>query len=400
MLPWTSSLRLLPSWLVVICTFGLASDLCAADGEKPFALKPGEFPPEGSAHYIGGELIALDHVNRTGMLRIDRTDAQRRGDWDMPLPFVMLPYGSLSYRGAPAELRDIPIGTHLHGQFYADSATARELKAKLDTVDKRVCGEADFCRPIRLEDDFSYYAHQGKSWRLDSIDWERMTIITTGMGPGKDQADAKPTIFQIANSTRIWKGRGFGDYSDLAEGQTLAINITNATLKGPGRCVDIWLDDESRKVATAHQTEVHRQFIREHGLAGWIDEVDNAQGIVTMTIFGGFDPKLMEDFPSNAALEAAAKGPAFVPGPGLIDPVTVTAAVAEDNLRTWDQINDRKAGPLLETIKGEATPGNSGFRIRFKPAILLEGFRPKRFIRVWPARWKVDDLPREEKMYY
>jgi hypothetical protein len=35
-----------------------------------------------------------------------RHDTQRRGEWDIARPFVMLPFGSLSYHGAPAELRD------------------------------------------------------------------------------------------------------------------------------------------------------------------------------------------------------------------------------------------------------------------------------------------------------
>jgi hypothetical protein len=140
--------------------------------------------------------------------------------------------------------------------------------------------------------------------------------------------------------------------------------------------------------------------MREHGLPGRIAAVDNAQGIVTVTLFDGFDLSLMDEFPSNAALAAAAKGPPFVPGPGLIDPTSVTAAVAEENLRTWDQINDRKVGPLLETIRTAPKPGDSGIRVRFKPVHLLEGFRPGRIIRVWTNRWKVDDLPREEKMYF
>jgi hypothetical protein len=367
---------------------------------KWFALKPGEFPPAGSAHYIAGELIAVDHINRTGMLRIDRTDAQRRGDWDQPLPFVLLPYGSVSYHGAPAEMRHIPIGTHLHGQFYIDDATAKELKDKLDTVDKRVCSEANFCRPIRLEDDFSYYKRLGKTWRLDSIDWEKMALTVTGIGPGKDEADAKPTVFQVAEGTRIWKGNTFGDWSDLVEGKVITVNLTIATLKGPGRCTDIWLDDQSREAATKRQIAVHHQWIREHGLTAIIDQVDNANSIVVATIYDGFDPAMINDFASNEAIAAAAKGPPFVPGPGLVDPTSVTAAVAEDNLRTWDQINDRKSGSLLEIIKSEPSPGFSGFRIRFKPQLLLEGFRPKRIIRLWPAKWRVDDLPREEKMYY
>src|SRR5206468_896971 len=67
-----------------------------------FQLKRGEFPPAGSAHHVSGELIALDHVNRTGLIRPDRDDTQRRGDWDIARPFVMLPYGTFRYHGSPA----------------------------------------------------------------------------------------------------------------------------------------------------------------------------------------------------------------------------------------------------------------------------------------------------------
>ena len=33
-----------------------------------------------------------------------------------PHPFAMLPYGIVRYHGAPADLRDIPLGTVLHVQ--------------------------------------------------------------------------------------------------------------------------------------------------------------------------------------------------------------------------------------------------------------------------------------------
>ena len=361
-----------------------------------FQLKAGEFPPESSAHYIAGELIALDHINRTGVLRPDRTDAQRRSAWDFPLPFTLLPYGSIRYHGAPAELRDIPIGTHLHGQFYSDEPAPKDPKSR--PGDKTSVVDGKFSRVLRLEDDFSFSLRQQRAWRVDSIDLEKGTLTVTGVTAGNE--DAKPTVFQIGPATRIWKGRGFGTLADLAAGQSVIINLTVCTLKGPGRCLAIWLDAESRELATALQLEVHRQFVREHGLAGWIDEVDNTQGTMTVALFTGFDPRLMDDFPSRAAIAAAAKGPPFVPGPGLVDPIAVTAAVAEDNLRTWDQINDRKAGPLIETINGKPSPGSSGIRVRLKPSLLLEGFRPKRIVRLWPAKWKVDDLPREERMYH
>src|SRR5687767_2217317 len=102
-----------------------------ANPELPwFRLKPGEFPAEGSAHYIGGELIALDRINRTGTVRLDRTDAQKRSAWDRLHDFALLPYGMVRFQGAPAELRDIPLGTHLHGYYYAVDSVFKRFDPK------------------------------------------------------------------------------------------------------------------------------------------------------------------------------------------------------------------------------------------------------------------------------
>jgi len=363
-----------------ICLFAVAESTGAAeppfrtdggDEKLPwFQLKAGEFPPEGSAHAVSGELIAIDHVNRTGMLRPDRDDTQRRGEWDIARPFVMLPYGSLSYHGAPAELRDIPIGTHLHGQFYADPQLAPMKKGQPPPP-------ATFTRAIKLEDDFSFHARQGRMWRVDAVQTDMGTLTVTGIDKA-GKADAKPITFRIGTTTRVWKGKGFGTLADIAAGQNVQMNLTVCTLKGPGRVTDIWLDADSRSAATAHQLEVHRLFQREHGLAGWVVAVDNKKGTVDVLLFGGFDPKLVD---------------AFVVG------VPCAAAVAEDSLRTWDQINDVKRGPVLAVDRGTPALGSSGVRVQFKPSNLLEGYRPGRVVLLFSGEWKVDDLPREERLY-
>ena len=88
--------------------------------DKPDWFQPvdGQFPPEGSAHAVKGELIFVDHLERRFQIRVDRSDSQDRGVWDLPLFATMLPYGSIWYQGSPAALQDIPLGTHLHGLFY------------------------------------------------------------------------------------------------------------------------------------------------------------------------------------------------------------------------------------------------------------------------------------------
>ena len=329
-----------------------------------FQLCSGEFPPEGSAHHIAGELIAIDHVNRKGVLRPDRNHSQRTDEYDRPLPFTLLPYGSLSFHGAPAELRDIPVGTHLHGQFYFEK-TGKD-------------GEGAFRKVLRFEDDFSFSSHHQRLWRIDSIALDKGTISVTGVGLEDVQADATATVFQVTPATRIWKGRAIGSLTDLAVGQSVLINLTLCTLKGPGRCTDIWLDAESRQLAAHLQFQVHFQYVREHGIAAVVDEVDNQQGIVTATLFAGFDHHLKAEFPANDF---------------------VGAAVAEDSLRTYDQAGDFMQGPILEVQAVPIVPGNSGMRIKFKPERLLEGYRPNQIVRLFSSRWRVDDLPQEERLY-
>ncbi|HTN77263.1 MAG TPA: hypothetical protein VL096_18520, partial [Pirellulaceae bacterium] len=277
--------------LLTLLLFTTCAPLCAqepayrTDGGNEklpwYQLQPGVFPPAGSAHAISGELIGVDHINRQGVLRQDRTGAQRTDEYDRALPFSLLPYGSITYHGAPAELRDIPIGTHLHGQFYVEQQRNKQV----------------FSKVLKLQDDFSFMTAAKRQWRIESID--KNTLIVRGEGPAADQKDERPTTFQIRPATRVWKGRGIGALSDLAVGQAVLMNLTVCTLKGPGRVTDIWIDDESRAVATALQLEQHRLFQREHGLACRVDEVDNQNKLVTVTVFGGIDPELLNEFRVN-----------------------------------------------------------------------------------------------------
>ena len=339
-----------------------------ADAEKkpvPFQLQPGEFPPEGSAHYVAGELIQMDHVNRTGQLRPDRRNDQRTDDYDRAMLFTLLPYGTLRYHGAPAELRDILIGTHLHGQFYWNAKAGKDHKGA-------------FTQAFLLEDDFSFQQRQQREWRIDALSLDTGSITVTGQSRADHKADDKPTVFKVNSATRIWMDRGFGALTNLVVGQSLLLNITVATLKGPGRCIDIWLDDESRQLAAALQIEVHRSYEKTHGLPGRIDSVDNQKGLLTVTLFGGIDTALTNDFKLKTR---------------------VAALVAEDSLRCYDQINDRMYCDVLEIRNVALAPGSSGLQLVIKPENLLEGFRPRRIVRLLASNWPLDDLPWEEMLW-
>jgi hypothetical protein len=338
--------------------------LLAFDDPPPFAPKPGEFPPESAAREYSGELIGIDHINRTGTLRPDRTDAQRTDEYDVALPFTLLPYGKTMYHGTYAELRDVPIGTHLHGLFFAKELPAKNQKPVLDRV-------------LRLEDDFSRFTRLKKSWRVDSVELDKKQLTVTGVAED-GSADAKPTVLQIAAATRVWKGRSIGTLKDLAPGQKILANLTVCTLKGPGRCLDLWLDDESRALARERQLETHKLWTREHGLGCWVESVDNQAGTVTVILFDIADPALLKELRVKEQLGAA---------------------VAEESLRTYDQHSDVRGGPVLEVKTVPPVPGSSGVQVTFKPNPLLEGYRPKRFLRVFPGGWRVDDIPREERLY-
>jgi hypothetical protein len=54
---------------------------------------------------------------------------------------------------------------------------------------------------------------------------------------------------------------------------------------------------------------------------------------------------------------------------------------------------------MVEVIARPATPGQNGLRLRFQPDLLLEGYRPKKILRIFGADWHIDDLAREERAY-
>ncbi len=139
--------------------------------DKPdwYQLVEGQFPPEGSAHAVTGELVHVEHLDRRFQIRVDRNDSQERGIWDLPLDATMLPYGSIYYQGAPAALQDIPLGTHLHGLFYLtgpddNHAAARHLVRCCKTP------EVEFRPPAFASTTTSPLPH-GKSCSGRSIPW-------------------------------------------------------------------------------------------------------------------------------------------------------------------------------------------------------------------------------------
>jgi len=353
--------------------------------DKPdwYQLIDGQFPPEGSAHAVSGELMKVDHLERRFQIRVDRNDSQDRGVWDLPLDAGMLPYGSIWYHGAPAALQDIPLGTHLHGLFYL--ADPDDKTPPPDTSYRRKTPEFDFRRCFRIEDDFTFNARQKQLWKIDSVDLETKKLTASLTGD-------KPKIFDLLASTRVFQGKGFADLKALQPGQTFLCNLTWVTLYGPGRITDIWLDEPARALATTQQLERHRIHTRERGLPGWVATVEDEPQLVTITFFGNVDPKLFDELTTkdpNAPPPKDGSPPPVEPRGGL--------AVARESLMTYDPVNDRKTGSVLEVKKIAVEPGSSGIQIKLEMDMMLEGYRPKHIVSFHPPTWKVIALPKEEQ---
>lgn len=359
----------------------------------------GEFPPADAAHYISGELIGVDHLKRVVEIRVDRADDQTSGMKDRPIASTLLPYGTVYRHGEPASLQEMPLGTHLHGWFFGRPAgepnvwTMRNGKLH-STAGSRVSNEIDFTRCLRLEDDFSYHVRRGRTLKVEAVDREDMTLTAVPVEGGKPAGE--PEEYDLTTSTTVYKGPGFGSLHDITVGQQVQMNLTWATLYSSGRITEIWLDDESRGLTSARQAERHRNRIRERGLPGWVDAVDDVASTVTITFFDGVDPALFDDFdtivpePLGWPTSGGAKDDMKPKG---------TIAVARDSLLTFDPVNDRKGGNILKTEAVAEVPGCSGVRITVQCGMLLEGYRPGGIVRFFPACWPVVDLPKEEQLF-
>ena len=362
--------------------------------DKPdwFQLVEGQFPPEGSAHAITGELIQVDHLERRFQIRVDRHDSQDRGVWDLPLDAMMLPYGSIWYQGAPAALQDIPLGTHLHGLFYLSDPNDKTPLP--NTSNNRKTPEWEFRRCFRIEDDFSFHARQRHLWKIDSVDLDTKKLTATLQENG--QPSGQPKTFDLLTSSRVYMGDTLAPLKAIQPGQTVLFNRTWGTLYGPGRITDVWLDEMARMVVTANQLERHRHHIRERGLPGWVNDVDDDTQVVTITFFGGVDSKLADELTltnSDKIGWPLSKEPENQSAP------KGTIAVARESLMTYDPVNDRKGGNILDIKRIPIEPGSSGVQIRVKCDMLLEGYRPHRIVRFYPATWKVIALPKEEQFH-
>ena len=379
--------------------------------EQVFRPKAGEFPPLEKAHSYRGELVFVDHANRRGSLRVQGEGMYFRNS---PHPFALLPYAVVRYHGAPADLRDIPLGTVLHvrGFLPPDPKISSVPVLPVNNKEKDANhnrGAGIFPAEnhvLLLEDEPSHCQREGKVWTLKEVDIENKqgTIVASrqpkkgGDGDGDRKVGEETMTFDAA--TRIWRGRECLSIADLIEegtwpasgkksldGQPVLLGITWKPTPGGVftrfHISDIWLDETAMQRAARNQTETHKAFIRTRWMPAWVDAVEYGKfgdAKVTATLFGGMDDSLYADFKQGA--------------PALMNAVESTL---KHNHGAYGPAHMACKGPILDVIKTDGPPlGSSGIQIRFETDLIIEGIRPGRVVRVRPASWPQVNVPREE----
>jgi hypothetical protein len=353
-----------------------------AEAQEDYVPLPGVFPPADVGKYIAGELVIIDPVNRRGAIRLDGGGPSGRYHTGPLHYFALLPYAVVWHNGAMAEIRDIPIGTHVHGYFLLPP------KGEENTIPPPPIDQKKFeikqNHVVTLEDDFSFYSRRGQSWKVVSVDREKEKIAVVPLGKMAKDGINSPYTFDIDIVTRVWKNRGLVDLKDVAPDSIVQFNLTWSQGWGDKEfsIADIWLDEESRNFATEMQRRRHVRYQRQRWSPGWIDSIEHFDfggGIVTVTFFA-VDPSLISEFKKEQE-----------DGFGV--------ACAEKTLRTWFHRADKKIGKVIEwkEIKNPGQ-GSSGIQVRLKFAELLDGYRPAACVRVKCLSWRFVTMPPEERV--
>ena len=368
----------------------------------PYRPEAGKFPELAKAHTYRGELVFVDHVNRRGSVRVLGVGVFRRND---PHPFALLPYGMVRYHGAPAELRDIPLGTILHVTAYLppDPKLSSVPVLPVDNKDR----DANHYRGIGvfpaenhvllLEDEPSYCQRMCLAWKLKGVDLEKPAAPIIATLEPKQGGDGKATEQKLTfdAATRIWRGREALSVADLIaegkkslDGQPLQLGLTWKPCPDGIflrlHISDIWLDDASLQRAAQNQTETHKAFIRSRWMPAFVDRVEYGKfgrAKVTVTLFGGMDPSLYADFEKGK--------------PALINAAENTLKHAGGH---YGPAHMASKGPIAEVVKlpGDAPMGSSGIQVTVETDLIIEGIRPGKVVRIRAAVWPAVDLPREE----
>jgi hypothetical protein len=411
-------------WLLVIAfSLGIHSPAMSEDASTKnqkqeneiFRPKPGEFPPLEKAHSYRGELVFVDHANRRGSIRVQGDGKFYRND---PHPFAMLPYGIVRYHGAPADLRDIPLGTVMHVRAYLPPDPKLSAVPVLPVNNKEkdaghYRGTGIFPAEnhvLLLEDEPSHCQREGMVWKLKEVELKNYAgkIIASRVPKTGGEGNFTEEELTFDAATRIWRGRERIRVADLVAekawpangkkqlgGQAVLLGITWKPAPGDGlsgaftqfHISDIWLDEDAIQNASQFQTETHKTFIRSRWMPAWVDAVKYGKfgrATVTATLFGGIDSSLYDDFLEGVGAQMNGAENTLKHAAGHYGPSHIASS-----------------GKILDVtrVTGEIPLGSSGIQVQFETDLIIEGIRPGRVVRIRPESWPKTQIPREEYLF-
>lgn len=379
---------------------------------EPFRPEEGKFPPLEKAHAYRGEIVFIDHPNRRGSIRVQGTGKFYRND---PQPFAMLPYGMVRYHGAPADLRDIPLGTVMHARAYLppDPRVSVVPVLPVNNKDKdighyRGTGTAPAENHVLLlEDEPSHCLREGKIWKLMEVRMNgvggKVVARRESKAGASDGVRDEEMTFDAA--TRVWRGRERLRIADLVaegawpengkkglDGQAVWLGITWKPAPGDGlagaftefHVSDIWLDEAAIRHAAHFQNETHKGFVRSRWMPAWVDGIEYGpfgKATVSATLFGGMDESLYADFQRDVSAQMNGAENTLKHTAGHYGPSHLASS-----------------GKIVDVSRSvDAVPlGSSGVRIKFETDLIIEGIRAGRVVRVRPESWPKMQIPREE----
>ena len=340
-----------------------------------YRVKPLLFPARGSAHCVGGDLAEADYIHRSGLFR--------REDNGELVSFHLPPYGSVCRANTEADLRDIPLGTHLFFYLCPDPASG------------------DYSQAVLIRDTFTETASNGLIYSLDSIQPDpqsktanRLLLSRHNTAPVGSATQPERAISEIRvdADTHVWKGSRSSSIpiADLKVGDALLFNYSGGTTHSSPRCTDIWVGTEAQGAATTMQRKRQVALLKERGLPAWVDSTHGDE--VVVTLFSA-EPAFLQALFKQEGIDLARWEK---------ERRNISVAVANQHLRTYlpNVTNKWATVQSFETVPSNGFGyGCGGVRLVLKPELMLEGYRRGHVVRLFAQSWPVEAMPFGEGLY-
>jgi hypothetical protein len=235
-----------------------------ANADLPwYRFDPGVFPPAHAQHEVWADLVEVDALARTARLRSEHGE-----QLDVALP----PCAAVLYRGAEAELAEVPPGTRLRVGLHQDAHGA-------------------FTWATSFTDDFTSFSTSALLWRIESIQpgdgpvpgqppaLARLVVarqlerITNYKNEEVRPPNVSRSLLAIDAQTCIWKGDQRIQLADLAVGDELLADLGGRSPTSDGRCTDLWLGAEACKQVAERQRTQHRALVKARGMTALVESV-------------------------------------------------------------------------------------------------------------------------------